>query len=205
MAVDNLIMPETVSVGFKGGPAFSTDKVVAVNMQERRLQNLSIARHTYTWNLTNADANGDTSIIPQLRAFFYDRRGDFKTFLMKDWTDYQLVAEPIFIGDGVANSCQITKTYTAGFNPYVRVIRHLKAGTLQVFRDGVPQTTSGDWTVDANGLITFPGILPIGQVVTVNGEFYVPVRFDGDVFSASLPEQTTFIMNVDLKAIEVIP
>src|ERR1700747_261453 len=108
--VDNVIMPETVSVGFKGGPTFSTDKVISVSNQERRLQNQSVARHTYSWALDNAPAD----IITTLRAFWFDRRGDFKAFLFKDWADFQLSAELIFVGDGIANTCQITKTYTAG-------------------------------------------------------------------------------------------
>lgn len=207
MAVDNVVMPERVSVGFKGGPTFSTDKVVAVNMQERRLQNLSIARHTYTWNLTNADAFGDSSLMAELRAFWYDRRGDFKAFLMKDWTDFQLVGEAIGIGDGATAAFQITKTYSAGINPYVRTIQYLKSGTLIVYVDGVAKTLTTDYTVNSTGLITFTGghFPTAGQVVSVDGEFYVPVRFDGDAFDASLPEQTTNVMNVDLKAVEVIP
>lgn len=203
--VDNLIMPEKVSVGFKGGPTFSTEKVKSVAQQTRRFQNQGIAVHKYSWNLQNADNEPTVALIDWLRGLFFDRRGDLKTFLMKDWADYKLVAEQIGIGDGATATFQITKTYTAGFNPYVRIIRHLKAGTLQVFRDGVPQTTSGDWTVDANGLITFPGILPVGQVVSVNGEFYVPVNFEGDAFNASLPEQTEYIVNVDLQATEDVP
>jgi uncharacterized protein (TIGR02217 family) len=204
--VDNLVMPEKVSVGFKGGPTFSTDKVKSVSQQTRRLMNQPIAVHTYTWNLQNADNEASSAIVDQLRSFWFDRRGDFKTFLMKDWADFKLVAEQIFIGDGIANSCQVTKTYTAGVNPYVRVIRHIKAGTLQVFRDGVPQTTSGDWTVNSTGLITFPGILPIDTIITVNCEFYVPVNFEGDAFTAALPEQNTDIVSVDgLQAIEDIP
>lgn len=205
MAVDNVVMPEKVSVGFKGGPTFSTDKVVAVNMQERRLQNLSIARHTYTWNLTNADAFGDTSLMAELRAFWYGRRGDFKAFLMKDWTDYQLVGEQIGIGDGVTVAFQAIKTYPDEINPYVRVIRHLKAGTAVLKLDGVTQVQGVDYTVNSTALFTFSAAPAVGKIPTLDGEFYVPVRFDGDAFDASLPEQTTYVMNVDLKAVEVIP
>lgn len=206
MAVDLLIMPETVSVGFKGGPTFSTDKVKSVSQQTRRLMNQPIAVHTYTWNLQNADNEASSAIIDQLRAFWFDRRGDFKTFLMKDWADFKLVAEQMGLGDGSNKLFQITKTYTAGVNPYVRVIRYVKLGTLTVFVGGVPQTLSGDYDISPTGLLTFHTAPALDAVVSVNCQFYVPVNFEGDAFMATLPEQSTDIVSVEgLQAIEDIP
>lgn len=202
--VDNVIMPETVSYGFKGGPRFSTDKVTSVNMQERRLQNLSIARHYYAWSRRSADA----AQIATLRAFWFDRRGDFKAFLFKDWTDFQCVDSEIGVGDGVVAAFQASKTYTAGSNPYLRIIRHIKSGTLVVKVAGVTKTLTTHYTVSDTGLITFTGgnIPTLGQVVTISCDFYVPVRFDGDAFSPSIPGGLADILDVDdLQAIEVIP
>jgi uncharacterized protein (TIGR02217 family) len=200
--VDNLVMPETLSVGFKGGPTFSTDKVVAVNMQERRLQNLSIARHVYSFMLDNAAA----STVTTLRAFWFDRRGDFKAFLFKDWADYQLTAEQIAIGDGSTVAFQATKTYSAGSNPYVRIIRYIKSGTLVVKVNGVTKTLTVDYTVNSTGLITFVSAPANASLITIDGEFYVPVRFEGDAFSTILPNQGLAAISVDgLQAIEVIP
>ncbi len=200
--VDNVIMPETLSVGFKGGPTFSTDKVVSVNMQERRLQNLSIARHLYSFQLDNAPV----SMITALRAFWFDRRGDFKAFMFKDWADFQLTAEQIGLGDGSNKLFQITKTYTAGVNPYVRIIRYVKLGTITVFVGGVPQTLSGDYDISPTGLLTFHTAPALDAVVSINCEFYVPVRFEGDAFTASLPNQLLDAVSVDgLQAVEVIP
>lgn len=202
--VDNVIMPETLSVGFKGGPTFSTDKVVSVNMQERRLQNLTIARHVYSFMLDNAAA----SVVTALRSFWFDRRGDFKAFLFKDWADYQCVGEQIGIGDGVQTVFQCIKTYTAGNNPYERVIRHIKSGTLVVKVGGVTQTLTTAYTVNSTGLITFTGghIPALDAVISVDGEFYVPVRFDGDAFATVLANQGLAAISVDgLQTIEVIP
>jgi hypothetical protein len=91
MAVDNLIMPETVSVGFKGGPTFSTEKVVAVSMQDAALPE-PVDRPAYV-HLGPAERrqwNGRSrrALIDTLRKFWFDRRGDFKAFLMKDWADF---------------------------------------------------------------------------------------------------------------------
>lgn len=202
--VDNVILSERVSKGFKGGPRFSTDKVTSVNMQERRLQNLSIARHFYSWTQKDTDA----ALIATLRAFWYDRRGDFKAFLFKDWTDFQCVECQIGIGDGVQAAFQATKLYTAGFNPYVRVIRHIKSGTLVVKVDGVTKTPTTHYTVSATGLITFTmGNIPAeGAIITITCEFYVPVRFDGDAFEPSIPYTLPDVLDLDsLQAVEVIP
>lgn len=205
--VDNLIMPEKVSVGFKGGPTFSTDKVRSVSQQTRRFQNQEIAVHKYSWNLTNADNQPTIEIIDALRKFWFDRRGDFKTFLMKDWADYKATDEQIAIADTGTTSVQITKTYSAGLNPYVRVIRHIKSGTLVLKVDGVTQVSGVDFNVNSTGLITFvSGHEPdLDSVITASFEFYVPVNFEGDAFNASLPEQSEYIVNVDLQAIEDIP
>lgn len=202
--VDNVILSEYVAVGFKGGPRFSTDKVVSVNMQERRLQNLSIARHYFAWTQRNASS----TIIATLRAFWYDRRGDFKAWLLKDWTDFQCVDCQIGVGDGVVAAFQSTKTYTAGSNPYTRIIRHIKSGTLVVKVAGVTKTLTTHYTVNSTGLITFTGgnIPTTGQVITQSCEFYVPVRFEGDSFAPSIPQSLPDVLDVDdLQAIEVIP
>lgn len=200
--VDNVILSESISVGFKGGPTFSTDKVVSVNMQERRLQNLSIARHVYSWGMQNAPA----ALVTTLRAFFFDRRGDFKAFLMKDWADFQLAAEQIGIGDGVVVAFQIVKAYTAGNNPYARIIRHIKSGTLVVAVDGVTKTLTTDYTVNSTGLITFVSAPATDAIVTVTADFFVPVRFEGDAFVSVLSNQLLEAIDVEgLQAIEVIP
>ena len=52
-----------------------------VNGQERRLQNRSVAIHTYQWSYKNTSLQ----IEAALKAFWFDRRGDFKTWLLKDW------------------------------------------------------------------------------------------------------------------------
>lgn len=202
--VDNVILAEDVALGFKGGPRFSTDKVTSVNMQERRLQNLSIARHYYAWSQRNAP---DT-LIATLRGFWFDRRGDFKAWLLKDWTDFQIVDGPIGIGDGVIAAFQAAKVYTAGNNPYLRIIRHIKAGSLVVKVDGVTQTLTTHYTVGATGLITFTGgnIPALDAVITISCDFYVPVRFEGDAFTPSIPNSRIDLLDVDdLQAIEDIP
>jgi uncharacterized protein (TIGR02217 family) len=201
--VDNVVLDERVSLGFKGGPTFSTDKLVMVNGQERRLQNRDVAIHIYTWNYTNTSR----AIEASLRDFFLDRRGDFKAWLLKDHADYSAASEPIGVGDASATAFQVIKTYSAGSNPYVRTIRHIKAGTLSVFLNGAPQTITTHYTVSSSGLITFVSAPGVGAIVTATFEFYVPVRFEGDRYNAivNYQSQMDIISVEDLTAIEVVP
>lgn len=203
MAVDTVIMDERMALGFKGGPSFSTDKLTMVNGQERRMQNRSVAIHGYVWSFKNTGL----ALEAQLKAFWFDRRGDFKPWLLKDWSDFSGTLEAIGVGTGALTTFQIIKTYSAGSNPYGRTIQYLKSGTLKVYVDGVLKTTPGQYTVGSTGLVTFGTAPANGTLVTASYEFYVPVRFEGDRFTSivDFTPSMDIISVEDLTAIEVIP
>jgi uncharacterized protein (TIGR02217 family) len=203
MAVDNVVMDERMALGFKGGPSFNTDKLTMVNGQERRLQNRSVAIHNYVWSFKNTGLQ----LEAQLKAFWFDRRGDFKSWLLKDWSDFSATLEPIGVGTGALAAFQIIKTYTAGVNPYERAIRHIKPGTLSVYVDGVLKATPADYTVSSTGLVTFVVAPPDSEIVTASFEYYVPVRFEGDRFTSivDFQPQMDIISVEDLTAIEIVP
>jgi len=190
-------------MGFSGGPTFSTDKLSTVSGQEKRLANRAIAIHAYHF----AYSNQTRATIDSAKAFFYDRRGDFKAFLFKDWTDYAATASGIGVGDDSTTDFQLVKTYTAGSNPYIRTIQYVKSGTLVVYIDGVPKALTSDYTVSATGLVTFVTPPANGELITADFEFYVPVRFDGDEFSAvmSFPNAIDAISVEQLSIVEVLP
>jgi uncharacterized protein (TIGR02217 family) len=200
--VDNVIMDERMALGFKGGPTFSTDKLAMVNGQERRLQNRSVAIHNYVWSFKNTTLALEAS----LKAFWFDRRGDFKAWLLKDWSDYSGTLQVIGAGTGALTTFQIIKTYSAASNPYERTIRHIKTGTLSVYVDGALVPGSG-YTVSGAGLITFSVAPAGGKIVTASYDFYVPVRFEGDRFTSIVDYQPHMdIISVeDLTAIEIVP
>lgn len=201
--VDNVVMDERMALGFKGGPTFSTDKLTMVSGQERRLQNRSVAIHTYQWSFKNTSLQ----IEAALKAFWFDRRGDFKPWLLKDWSDFSGTMQPIGVGTGALAGFQLIKTYTAGSNPYVRTIQYIKGGTLAVYVNGVLKATPGDYTVGATGLVTFGAAPADSAIIEASYEFYVPVRFEGDHFTSVVDYQPHMdIISVeDLTALEVIP
>ncbi len=202
--VDNVIISDHLARGFRGGPRFFTDILTTMNGQERRFKNRSIAIHDYTYGFENRSR----SEVLEMKSFFMDRNGRFKPWLLKDWGDFQATDEIIGTGNGVTTAFQLLKTYTAGFNPYPRTIRHAKSGAVikvaGVTQDGTSSPPA--YTISATGLVTFASAPAIGSV-TWTGEFYVPVRFDTDYFPITSEYQAQMdIMTVtDLNAIEVVP
>jgi uncharacterized protein (TIGR02217 family) len=193
-----VIMPSDLSVGFKSIPTFSTDKLPMTNGQERRNKNRDIVKHEYIFDQTNVPR----ATVQALRAFWYDRLGDWKDFLMIDWADFELDDEIIGLGDGITTQFQAKKTYGT-HTPYERTLRHLIAG-YTIALNGVPFGTSGVYT-QVNGLFTF-SIPPGSGFVTLDGGFYTPCRFDGDQFPVAVPFTERHLLTVQgLRAIEVIP
>ncbi len=199
--VDGVIMPEAVSIGFSGGPTFATDKLQLATGFEKRLQNRALAVHRYTFSYEDKPA----ATVIAAKAFFYGRRGDFKAFLFKDWTDFAATAELLGTGDGSNKDFQARRVYTDGANPYVRTIRHLKSGTLVVKLDGVTKTIVTDYTVSASGLVSFVTAPTAAALVTADFQFYVPVRFDGDAFQSQVPYRSLDAMSIaGLAVVEVL-
>ena len=130
--------------------------------------------------------------------FFHAMRGRLHGFRFKDWSDWKSngmdrgvnvtnTDQSIGTGDGATTDFQLSLTYTAGSQSYVRNITKPVAGSVVVAVDGVSQTYTTNWTIDTTtGIVTFTaGHIPTaGQAITAGFEFDVPVRFDTDDFIA---------------------
>lgn len=204
--VDNAVLDERISAGFCGHPLFSTDVLSLVSGQERRMMNRSTVIHRYDW----AYKAVDRTTANTLKAFYMDRRGSYKSWLLKDWADYQGTGEVIGTANGAQTAFLLTKTYTAGYNPYTRTIRHVKAGTLHVYVGGLEATNDDSpnaYSHDpATGYINFSSA-PSSGSVTATFEFYVPVRFENDMFDmyVNYPDALDVLSVENLSAIEIIP
>lgn len=182
---DDVRLPEEIEQGSTGGPSFSTSIVRLGSGAEARNQNWQQQRMVYDVGYgisSSAVDSDDPSNFYVVQTFFYARRGRFRGFRFKDWTDYQAFNEPAAkIGtDGL--TWQLQKTY-AGPVPYSRKITRPVSGTLSLVNgSGVINPTF--YSV-ANGLITFTAG-HAQTVVTASFEFDVPVRFDTDVFTLTI-------------------
>lgn len=172
-----------ISYGSAGGAGFSTTVFEGHGGVEQR--GISWATCRGKWNV--AQGIRDVSQMKIIRAFFMAVKGKAIGFRYKDWGDFQMTVDPATpIADGANRIFNMQCTYTAGALTYVRRIFKPVSGTIAVFDNGVLRTEgvgTGQYAIDyTQGIITFgTAIVPVaGHVITVTGEFDLPVRFDTD-------------------------
>lgn len=181
MAFVEVQFPSDISYGSAGGPEYATDIVASVGGYEQRNINWEQARARYNV----AHGVKTKAQLDALIAFFRARKGRAHGFWFKDWTDYQATNETLGTGNSVQTQFQLVKRYVSGSVTELRTIVKPVAGTVQVVRNAVLQTT-GVSVNAATGVVTFATAPAAGQVITASFQFDVPVRFDTDKLSASL-------------------
>ena len=173
--------PTDIAYGSSGGPEYATDVVVSSSGYEQRNVNWAQARARYNV----AHGVKTKAQLDALIAFFRARKGRAYGFRFKDWTDYQASLQTLGTADGIATQFQLMKNYVSGSILEPRTIKKPVAGTVQVYKNAVLQT-SGVSVDTTTGLVTFSTAPAAGAVITASFEFDVPVRFDTDKLSASL-------------------
>lgn len=172
--------PTDISYGSSGGPEYATDIVASVSGHEQRNINWEQARARYNV----AHGVKTKAQLDSLVAFFRARKGRAYGFRFKDWTDYQ-ASDTIGTGDGVKTQFQLIKKYTSGATTETRIITKPVAGTVQVYKNAVLQSSGFSINTTA-GIVTFTTAPTAGQIIAASYQFDVPVRFDTDRLSASL-------------------
>jgi len=196
MSFDEVRFPVNISIGATGGPTRRTEVVTLGSGFEERNALWANSRRRY-----NAGYGAKTiDLIHAVIEFWEARNGRLIGFRWKDWSDYKSVAplvavqpgdQAIGAGTGALATFQLVKTYTSGGRSFVRTIAKPVAGSVRVAVAGVEKTITTQWTIDtATGIVTFTGgnIPTLGQAVTAGFEFDVPVRFDMDELSISIPD-----------------
>ncbi len=182
MAFHDTRLPEDVERGARGGPRFNTSIVPSRSGFEKR--NANWERSRGRWDIGyGIQKKVDYS---RLLEFFYARMGRFHTFRFKDWSDFEIsTMQPIATADGILLSFQVVKRYSSGGFAYERVITKLVSGAVNVYLDGVLQTSG--FSIDyATGIVSFDVAPAEGIVVQVDGEFDAHVRFDLDSLDIDL-------------------
>jgi uncharacterized protein (TIGR02217 family) len=182
MAFHAVRFPLDVALGARGGPERRTDIVTLASGAEERNSRWRNSRRRYNAGY-GVKSRADMQAV---LAFFEERRGRLHGFLWRDGLDYSSGAavptpldQPIGTGTGARTTFQLSKTYGASFDPYLRTITKPIAGSLRVAVAGVERTTG--WTVDvATGVVGFSVAPANGAAVTAGFLFDVPVRFDTD-------------------------
>ena len=184
MAFHAVRFPLDVALGARGGPERATDIVTLASGREERNQRWFASRRKYNAGY-GVKSRAD---MQDVLAFFEERRGRFHSFMWRDALDHSssggdgtptALDQALGVGDAVRTVFQLSKTYGASFDPYVRPINKPVAGSVKVAVAGVE--LSAGYSVDvATGLVTFAAAPAMGAAVTAGFLFDVPVRFDVD-------------------------
>jgi uncharacterized protein (TIGR02217 family) len=173
MAFHPIRFPLDIALGARGGPERATDVVSLASGREERNSRWAHSRRRYNAGY-GVKSRADMQAV---LAFFEERRGRFHAFLWRDALDHAASDETIGTGDSETVAFQLTKSYGADFDPYVRPITRPVAESVVVKVDGVVTAVE----VDAlTGVVTFDDAPADGAAITASFEFDVPVRFDID-------------------------
>lgn len=108
----------------------------------------------------------------QLAGFFLARQGAFDSWLYLDPDDNTALLQSFGTGDGSATEFQLRRT----LGPFTEPVKNVAAAPL-IYKNGVLQTVSTDYTIDSNGLVTFTSPPAGGQPLTWSGTYYYRCRF----------------------------
>jgi uncharacterized protein (TIGR02217 family) len=193
-AFHEVLFPLDIALKSAGGPERRTDVVVLGSGREERNARWAHSRRRYDagYGVKTLEA------LSQVVAFFEERRGRLHGFRWRDRLDHSSAApdaavsptdQAIGVGDGVAASFALTKTYVSLYAPYRRPVMKPVPGSVRVAVDGSEVDEGDAFTVDTTtGVVTFAGghIPASGAAVTAGFLFDVPVRFDTDYLEVDL-------------------
>jgi uncharacterized protein (TIGR02217 family) len=177
----DVLFPETISYGTKGGPEFLTRILTLGSGHESRAQKWEKARANYN---AAYGLRGQTD-LDTLLAFFYARRGKAYSFPFKDRRDYSITNQNIGTGDAGTVTFDLKKTYSDGTYTYDRINILPVVATVKIYFDGEEQTSG--WSVDREAAtVTFTSPPGEGVAITADFEFHVLVRFGTDSISQTI-------------------
>lgn len=194
---------ERISRGSRGGPKWKTTKTQTISGHRRANAEWSAPLHVYDL------AFGVRSIedFDEVLAMFYNVRGAYDGFRMKDFRDFRhsdrnATAVMTLISGSVY---QLGKTYTIGARSFTRSIYKPVSGSIAVLRttSGSTSDITGSSTIDTtNGQVTVTGHTS-GDTYAWTGQFDVPVAFVDDTLEDMALDGTAQNLVVNVGPIKV--
>lgn len=174
--------PSKLTQFFSGITEFSTAIAVSKNKQEIRNQNWQNPRNKY--NLTFKYLN--KKAFEELKSFFLICGGCQSSFNFEDKTDNKIEKQTIGIGDGLKKEFQIFKNYQYRNYNFKRNIYNVS--NTKVFINN-NELQNGDFYIQ-NGTLIFPDdkIPASGDIISIDTNFSVIVRFENDILSSSIKD-----------------
>ena len=189
MAFDDIRFPVSISRGATGGPERRTEIVTLASGHEERNSRWADSRRRYNAGFGVKSLNDLHDVLK----FFEERRGRLHGFRWKDHADFKscppqnavsMLDQQIGVGDGLAVSFQLIKSYGSGLRDYTRTISKPVVASIAVAVNGV--AVSSAVADGLTGLVTFLSAPAVGAVITAGFEFDVPVRFESDELKVNI-------------------
>ncbi len=204
-------LPEEIERGALGGPRFNTSVLSLDSGFEKRNKNWIDTRGE--WDLGygllkkfNADPLDVEVDLDQIMSLFYVANGMADSFRFMDFSDFEIgmengvdLANPqtIGFGDDVITTFQVFKRYTfpGTSSTHDRFLTKLVGSTVRVYLEGVLQTLTTHYTVDADRgnivMVTAPastgGSGPgDAEILAIRTEFDNHVRFNTDALDVNM-------------------
>jgi uncharacterized protein (TIGR02217 family) len=134
------------------------------------------------WEL-NYEFLRDDITVSDLKAIvglFNACKGSFDTFLYFDPDFNAATTENFGTGDGTTTQFQLTVTYkNAGGPGAPERVQNLN-GAPQIFKAGVLQTVTTNYTIGPTGIVTFVSAPAAAAALTWTGSFFYRCRFNED-------------------------
>lgn len=165
-------------------PMFNTNTQRALSGRELRITYQLYPLYQYTLNY---EFLRDTVAFPEadtLIGFYLARQGSFDSFLFDDITDNTVTDMQFGVGDGATTGFQLTRAFGAGGNTFAEPVQNVHTLT-NIKKAGVTQTNPANYTIDANGFVTF-AVAPANlAALTWTGTYYMRCRFLSDSIDMS--------------------
>jgi uncharacterized protein (TIGR02217 family) len=182
--------------GWQGGPSIDVLIKRLVSGREKRKPQSFVRLHSYILPYQNIT---DSDHLQYIKSAYMALGGPTDSFLVKDYGDFQAIDEPLGLAPAGSTPVQLLRTYTFGSASHSRLITHPVAGFF-VSENGIPKAG----TFGPSGFTPTDPWTP-AAVLTWDGEFRVPVRFDQMTLTSTIDNRTGqhYAVNGSVTLIEV--
>lgn len=187
----NAVLDEKIDYGFEGGPRYKTGVSDMDNGLQEFDSEWKYARHEFSASFGDIDDPDRDHII----SVFHVCRGRRHAIKFKDWNDFEVVDQSLQVLPGTTNPIQLYKTYAPFGPPYITV-RPVQAWAWATIHDENEDEVPG--TLDLLTGIFIPSAAWGFGEYTLNGEFYVWVRFEADYNPMTINSWRANTASVDL-------
>ena len=191
-------LPECVQMGAQRAPWWSIDVAMSQGGQEQRNLNWLYARHKFDIGYGVAKK----ADFDAVNDHFHMARGKWRTWLMKDALDYEVLIGQGFLRSLGGGEYQLFKVYGTGDETYFRKITRPMVGAV-IYESGVPAV---GLTIDYDTGVVSGGDSPGPAIAQLSwrGAFMCHVRYDIDEMPAAIVDRAGNDFIVSMSGINVV-